>query len=99
MGEYQQAEFDKLPPKSKHIIISDNEIDTLRLIDVDLQRSKMENLGLRRAKIQNCCFVQSVIKDCYLREAEFIHVDFTGSQFINCNLVSTAVKNSPFSAV
>lgn len=96
MSEYKEMEFDELPPKSKHVVISNKEFDDIILKNIDIQRGILDNLGLKNTKFQNCRITQSVIKDCYLRKAEFTDVDFTGSKFINCNLEMVKFKSCNF---
>ena len=96
MGEYQQIHLSELSHKREHVLISNEESYDIILKDVELQRSKLDNLGLKKANFQNCRIKQSIIKDCYLREAEFINVDFTGSRFINCNLERAKFKSCNF---
>jgi len=96
MGEYQQIYLSELSEKNKHILISNEENYEIRLEDVELRRSKLDNLGLKKANFKNCKINQSIIKDCYLREAEFNNVDFTGSRFIDCNLEKAQFKFCDF---
>lgn len=96
MGEYQQIHLSELSHKREHVLISNEESYDIILKDVELQRSKLDNLGLKKANFKNCQIKQSIIKDCYFREAEFISVDFTGSRFINCNLEKAKFRMCDF---
>jgi len=85
---------DIAPSVMENVLISDENIPSLKLKDVNLRRSCIVRLRAKDAKVRESSFIHCVFEDCYFRNAEFFNVNLTDSYFKECNLRKASFQGS-----